>query len=352
MKKRYIFTPGPVKMSKKILKIGSQQTPYFRNAKFSKVLLECEEDILKIANAPKNSRVIFLTSSGTAMMEAVVLNLFDKNNKILVANGGGFGERFLKICKNFKTPHQEMKIKNSNLKNISSLKIDEDIDSFLVNAHETSIGVLYDLNSIGKFCKKNNLLNVVDAISMFVTDELDMKKQNIDVMIASSHKGLAIPPGISFAIFTPKAIKRFKNINSLYFNFKDYLKDGLRGQTPYTPAVTIVLQLHKRLKQIRKNGLKNEIKKTKRIAKYFRKAIKPLPLKFYSQFMPNAMTTIKAKNAFKVVEKLEQNYGVVVCPNGGEFRDKIFRVSHMGDMSLKYTDILIDALFDYYKVKR
>jgi aspartate aminotransferase-like enzyme len=49
---------------------------------------------------------------------------------------------------------------------------------------------------------------------------------------------------------------------------------------------------------------------------------------------------------------LEQNYGVVVCPNGGEFRDKIFRVSHMGDMSLKYTDILINALFDYYKVKR
>ena len=114
-----------------------------------------------------------------------------------------------------------------------------------------------------------------------------------------------------------------------------------------------MLQLQKKLEQIEKDGgIENSIEKAKDLAEYFREKIKSLPLKAYSNSMPNAMTTLTptdGKSAFKIVEDLEKNYKVMVCPNGGELKDVIFRVSHMGDMDEAYVDVLVDALFDYYE---
>lgn len=351
-----IFTPGPVKMSEEILAIGAKQTPYFRNDKFSEVTFNCEKGMLKMLNAPEGSKVIFLTASGTAGMESVVMNLLDNDDNALVVHGGGFGGRFVDICKVHNVPHTDFVVKDTNLSDIETLAPKEKYTSLIVNAHETSVGHLYDLDAMGAYAKKNDLLYIVDAISMLVTDPIDMSAQHIDAVIASSQKGLALPPGLTMVILTPRALAEVKEIKSLYFNFNDYLRNGERGQTPYTPAVTIMLQLESRLAQIeREGGVAQSIAKAKEIATYFRESIKGLPLKAYTPFMPNAMTTLTptdGKSAMEIVNDLERRYKVMVCPNGGPQRDIIFRVSHMGDMTKEYTDLLINALYDYYKVER
>ena len=351
-----IFTPGPVKMSEEILQVGAKQTPYFRNSKFSDVTFACENGLLEMANAPEGSRVIFLTASGTAGMESAVMNLLNKNDHALVVNGGGFGQRFVDICATHEVPHTNFKVKNTNLSDIESLAPNETYTALVVNAHETSVGHLYNLDAMGDYAIKNDMLYIVDAISMMVTDPLDMQQSKIDVVIASSQKGLALPPGLTMVILAPKAIKKLQNINSLYFNFKDYLSNGERGQTPYTPTVTIMLQLEARLNQIKKRGgIAQSIASAKEVADYFRESIKTLPLKEYSPYMPNAMTTLTptdGKSAMDIVNDLEENYKVMVCPNGGAERDSVFRVSHMGEMTKEYTDILINALHDYYSVAR
>lgn len=351
-----IFTPGPVKMSDEILQVGAKQTPYFRNSEFSDVTFACENDLLEMVNAPENSKVIFLTASGTAGMESAVMNLLNKNDNALVVNGGGFGQRFVDICATHEVPHTDFKIKNTDLSDIESLVPDENHTALVVNAHETSVGHLYNLGTMGEYATKNDMLYIVDAISMLVTDPLDMQQSNIDVVIASSQKGLALPPGLTMVILAPKAIKKLQDINSLYFNFKDYLKNGERGQTPYTPAVTIMLQLEARLNQIKeRGGIAQSIANAKEIANYFRESIKALPLKEYSPYMPNAMTALMptdGKSAMDIVNDLEANYKVMVCPNGGAERELVFRVSHMGEMTKEYTDILINALHDYYGIAR
>jgi len=352
----YIFTPGPVKMSDEILEIGAKQTPYFRNDAFSEVTFNCEKGLLEMVNAPKGSRVVFLTASGTAGMESSVMNLLTKEDNALVVHGGGFGGRFVDICATHKIPHTDFKVQNTNLHDIETLAPKEDFTSLIVNAHETSVGHLYDLDAMGAYAKKNNLFFIVDAISMLVTDPIDMTAQNIDVIIASSQKGLALPPGLTMVILAPSAIDRVQEIDNLYFNFKDYLRNGERGQTPYTPAVTIMLQLEARLNQIkRRGGVQQSIQRAKDIAAYFRANIQNLPLKFYTPYMPNAMTTLTptdGKSAMDIVRGLEEGYKVMVCPNGGAERDIIFRVSHMGEMTRAYVDALIDAMHDYYGVER
>ena len=351
-----IFTPGPVKMSDEILEIGAKQTPYFRNKKFSNVTYACEKGLLKMVNAPKGSKVIFLAASGTAGMESAVMNLLSKKDNALVVNGGGFGARFVDICAIHEIPHTDFKVKNTNLEDIETLAPKETYTSLIVNAHETSVGHLYHLEAMGAYAKKHKLFFIVDAISMLVTDPVDMMAQNIDVLIASSQKGLALPPGLSMVILSPCALERVHDVKSLYFNFNDYLRNGERGQSPYTPAVTIMLQLEARLAQIeQRGGVEQSIKNAKAIAKYFRNNIKDLPLKEYTPFMPNAMTTLTptdGKSAMDIVNDLENDYKVMVCPNGGAEKDLILRVSHMGDMTKAYTDVLIDALYHYYKIDR
>ncbi|MCX6051257.1 MAG: aminotransferase class V-fold PLP-dependent enzyme [Campylobacterales bacterium] len=351
----YIFTPGPVKMFEETLKIGAMQTPYFRNDAFSKITLECEENILKITNAACGSRVLFLTASGTAGMEAVVQNLLDGNDKALVINGGTFGQRFVDICKIHAIDAIDCKIKDTNLTNTSTLETHKNATALLINAHETSIGTLYDLDAVGAFAKENNMFHIVDAISMFITDRLDMQKHHIDALIISSHKGLALPPGLSMVVLSPRAIEKINPMHQLYFDFNSYLKDGARGQTPFTPAITIILQLHQRLEQIVNDSIESEINKAKEIATYFREAIRDLPLKPYSFHMPNAMTILTPtdeKLASLIVKDLDEKYNIIVAPNGGALHDKVFRVAHMGAMTKEYTDILIDALFDYYGRRR
>jgi aspartate aminotransferase-like enzyme len=352
--KQYIFTPGPVPMSKEILAIGSEQVPYFRNKLFSDTLLECKELLLKLVNAPKRSEVIFLASSGTGAMEASIINLLSKKNKPIILNGGGFGERFVKIC-------DKNNIKNHNIKIAKDEDINFDLlssveaDTFICNAHETTIGRLYNLDKISKFVTKNNLLNIVDGISTFVCDKLDMAQQNIDTLILSSNKGLALPPALGIVILSPKAIDRLYSHNSIYFDFKEYLSNMKRGQTPFTPPISIIKQLHFRLKELDNIGIANSIKEKYDLAQYFRENIKDLPFEFYVKEMPNGMTTLTPtdkKSAYKIVEDFEKNYNIILTPSGAELKDKLIRISHMGYMDKKYIDVLIDALYKYYGANR
>jgi len=351
-----IFTPGPVKMSDEILQLGAKQTPYFRNSGFSEVTFACENGLLDMVNAPAGSKVFFLTASGTAGMEAAVMNLLNQGDNALVVNGGGFGQRFVDICATHDIPHTSFKVEHTDLSDIEHLAPGDMHTALVVNAHETSVGHLYNLDAMGAYAAKHDMLFMVDAISMLVTDPLDMQQSNIDVVIASSQKGLALPPGLTMVILAPGALNQLQPVKSLYFDFKDYLSNGERGQTPFTPAVTIMLQLEARLNQIKaRGGIAQSNASAKDIASYFRESIKSLPLKEYSPYMPNAMTTLTptdGRSAMDIVKALEEDYKVMVCPNGGEQRDTVFRVSHMGEMTREYTDILIDALHKYYGVAR
>ena len=348
------FTVGPVQIDNEIGKIGSEQIPYFRTDEFSSVIKENELLIKEFVNSDIDAQTIFITGSGTASMEAVIMGILTPDDRVLVVNGGTFGQRFSELCKihsicyteinlNYFEPLTETHLEPFNNKNYTC---------FLVNINETSTGVYYDLNLISRFCKKNNLFLIVDAISSFLADPLDMKDSGIDVIITGSQKALACPPGISIIVLSPKAIERVsKNkTKSMYFDLKSALKNGTRGQTPFTPAVSILIQINARLNMIKKSGgVEFEIQKVKLIAEDFRIKIRELPLTIASPTLSNAVTPILAPNsisAYKIFEILKDKYQIWVCPNGGELSDKVFRVGHIGALTVQDNEVLINALKD------
>jgi len=349
------FAGGPVNLHKKTLQVSGEDIPYFRTKEFSNIVFECEKLLKEFTFAPSDCKVLLLTGSGTLSMEASVANIFDENDKVLVINGGTFGARFSEICDIHNIPHEDLKLESGKTVIPSDLeKFDnKGFTGLLVNADETSTGVLYDLELLGDFCKRNNLIFVVDAISAFLSDEINMEKIGADVVIIGSQKALALAPGLSILVLSSNAVKRIEKHKtfSLYLDLKSALKDATRGQTPFTPAVSTILQLQSRLKGIKNLGFDAEQAKIKRLAEDFRNKIKDLPLTLYSNSLPNAVTALRVEScsAQSIFEILKDEYEIFVCPNGGGLKEKVFRVGHIGNLTIEDNDKLIDALNDLVK---
>ena len=347
------FTVGPVMSCEEVRTIGAEQVPYFRTPEFSKIMFENENLMKKFAKADENARVVFLTGSGTAAMEAAVINVFDIKDKVLIVNGGSFGQRFVKICQIHQIPYTEIKLEIG--KKLTQEMLDQydgkDYTGFLVNIHETSTGVHYDPVMISEFCKKNNMFLLVDAISSFLADEFDMEKLGVDLMLTGSQKALACPPGISVIVLSEHAVQRVyeKTPQCLYLDLKEALKNGERGQTPFTPAVGILRQIHARLLEIEKaGGVEAETAKIASLAADFREKIKDMPFEIPSESMSNAVTPLHPLNvsAYKIFETLKDEYHIWVCPNGGALAEKIFRVGHIGALTTDDNTSLVEALKD------
>ena len=347
------FTVGPVMSSEDVLYIGSQQVPYFRTDEFSQIMLENEKYILQYSKAPEDSKAVFMTCSSTGSMEAVIINCFTKNDKVLVINGGSFGQRFVDLCKIHGIPFVSLDlVHGSKLTKERLYEYDnKGFTGLLVNVDETSTAVLYDTMMIGEFCKKNNLFYVCDCVSSFLADPFDMGKCGANVMITGSQKVLACPPGVSIIVLAPLALERINRINSncLYLDLKNALINQERGQTPFTPAVSILLQINERLKEIERNGgSENEIKRIHAQAMDFREKIKDLPFELMSQSPANAVTSLHPlrADAYNIFLLLKNEYKIWVCPNGGDMKDKIFRVGHIGALIKEDNTTLVNAFKD------
>lgn len=342
--------------SEAVCAIGAEQVPYFRTAEFSATMKENEALMTQFTKAPEGSRVVFITGSGTASMEATVMNVFTPADKVLVVNGGSFGHRFVQLCEIHDIPHTEIALEMGHKLTAEHLSPYEGqgYTGFLVNLDETSTGVLYDINLISQFCHRNNIFLVVDSISSFLADPFNMQALGVDVMITGSQKALACPPGISIIVLAPQAVERVcsREVKSMYFNLKDALKNGERGQTPFTPAVGILRQINARLKEIEAaGGVETENQRMAALAADFREKIKGLPFTIVSQSLSNAVTPLHPHNvsAYDIFLKLKDEYHIWVCPNGGDMADKVFRVGHLGALTPADNTTLVAALTDLHE---
>ena len=350
-----LYTIGPVEMYKETLEIGGKQVPYFRNDEFSQTVFSASAGLKRLLFNEKGE-IILLTCSGTGAMEATIMNCFTKEDNLIVINGGSFGNRFEDICKVHEIPHKVVKVEQGQTltkEMIVDVIGEDEFTGLLVNLDETSIGQLYDIEMISEICQENDLVLVVDAISAFLADEVNMDKYGIDAVILSSQKALSLAPGLSIVALSEKMLKRVEKIDSksIYFDFKDYLKNGERGQTPFTPAVRVIIELEDIVKRFEEKGIDNIINETNELALYFRRRIKEIGLDYPSYPLSNAVTPVifKDNNADMVYRELIEKYDFTVNPSGGDNAKKMFRVSHVGNHSIEETEKLVLAIEEIIK---
>lgn len=340
-----LFTVGPVEMYPQTLEVASKQLPYFRNEEFSKVMKENEERLKRLLGLASGC-VAMMSGSGTCAMEAVVHCCLQPQNRVLIINGGSFGKRFTQLCDIYHIPYDEIHL--SFQETLTSDKLNafgkQSYCALLVNIHETSTGQLYNLDMLSAFTKKHNMYLIVDAISSFLADPYHMDMHGIDCTILSSQKALALSPGISMIAMQQRFYKEMvepKDTKVMYLNINEHIHNMKRGQTPFTPAVGIFIELQQRLAMIERQGLLEVQNEIAQRATYFRRKIASLGLQVPRIPLSNALTPILLKgNASYIYEYLKETYGLVLTPSGGEQKNTWLRVGHLGNLALSDYDEL------------
>lgn len=345
-----LFTIGPVEMYPSTKIIRDNGFVHFRTDEFSNLVKDTLMKLSDLLGNNKEHSLIYMAASGTAAMEAAVENCVTENDKVLVINGGAFGHRFCELLKYHNKKYDSIDLAWNEALRANHLNQYENKDytMLFVNLRETHTGQLYDIKMLSEFCKRNNLLFVVDAISAFLADEYDMDKYGIDLTIISSQKGLCLSPGMSFVSFSERMIEKVmanRTTASKYFDFKDYLINIPRGQTPYTPPVCVMYELADMMNIIEQEGGKaGRLAKVKEKCEYFRYKAKNIGLRIPDYPLSNMLTPIIIENAYEVIQVLKNKYRIFVNPCGGDLSTKLLRVSHIGNTDLKDIDELLEKL--------
>lgn len=344
MEKTYLLTPGPTPLPPQVRKALSGQIIHHRTPQFQGILKECAQGLKEVFKT-KND-VFILTSSGTGAMEAAVVNLLSAGDGAICVQAGKFGERWTELCKAYNIKAEIIDVEWGRAVKPEAieakLKANNNIKAVFTTLCETSTAVATDIKAIGAIMKNYGAALVVDAISGLGAVNLDTDNWGVDVVVVGSQKGLMLPPGLAFISMSQKALKLMgaANLPRYYFDMRKAKKAIEKTDTPFTPAVSLVIALREALRMIKEEGLDNCFKRYSLYARACRAAAKAIGLEIYAKDISDAVTAIRLPETIdgeKLVKTMRDTYGVGVAGGQAELKGKIVRIAHMGYISAKDT---------------
>ena len=351
MKHKLLMVLGPVEIEKDILKEAAKPQEYMRTEDYTKKWLRIFEN-LKYVFQTRNPVVVF-ASSGTGAMEAAVTNALSSSERAICINGGTFGKRWGEICKKHGIETTELTVefgKSPKAEDVRNLLAQyPDTKAVFATLNETSSGALTDIKSIGEIIKNYpDTLFIVDCVSGLLTDEFLPDEWGVDIAVSASQKAFALPPGLGFMSVSSKALEFAKksDLRNFYFDIFDYVDNAKRGQTPFTPAVSLVNQLDKRLEKIKKEGLENYRLRYKKNTEFLREGLKKSGLKILAEHPANCTTAVMTNDfdASRVVKIMREKYNIEIAPSGGGLKTKLFRIGNYGNITEKDIKKCLKAL--------
>lgn len=338
MPKKYtLFTPGPVEVPDYLYAAMAEPLVYHREQAFAELYAQVQEKMKKAIRT--KAPIYFLTSSGTGAMEAAVSNLVSYHDRVLVASCGKFGQRWNEICVRYgayidtlslpygrSVPPEELERK---------LRTDDAARFVFTTLTETSTGALMDIKAFGEICRRNNRILIVDAIAGLGADKLIMDDWNVDVVCGATQKGLACPPGLAFIAVNERAWEIILKARSprYYFDLKLFKQFAEKGQTPWTPAISLVFTLNCALDRILKTGMEKVWQKHRVLAEMLRAKISKLGLEFMPEYPSNALTVIRMPQGIDgsaIVDIVKKKHKLLLANGQAELRGKMVRIGHMG----------------------
>lgn len=339
MKKNLLLTPGPTQIPPDICAALGRPIIHHRTPQFQENIKEAVAG-LKYVFQTQND-IYLLASSGTGGMEAAVCNLLSPGDTAITVECGKFGERWRELCQSYGVAAKVIAVewgKDVRPPQIKEmLNADKDIKAVFVTLCETSTGITTDIEAVARVVRETNAVLVVDAISGLGVTDLKTDHWGVDVVVSASHKGFMLPPGLAFVSVSPKAFKLVEESKSprYYFDFRKSRKALEKIDTPFTPAIGIIIALCESLKRMKAVGLKNLFAHYARLAKGTRAAALALGLSLFpdESCMSNVLTTINLPQGIdgeKVVEIMRDTYGVSVAGGQDKLKGKVVRMAHMG----------------------
>jgi len=337
MAKQRLMTPGPTQVPEQALLSLARPIAHHRTPEFRRLLREVLAG-LKYVFQTEND-VLVLSCSGTGAMEAAVANVVPRGGKAIVLESGKFSERWRKICEAFGIQvvrHAVPWGRPFEAANVARL-LGQHPDAVAVYAtlQETSTGVGHDIAAIGQAVAPSEALFVVDGISGVGVVQCRTDAWGIDVLVVGAQKGLMTPPGLAFLAVSPAAWNRIESFERpvFYFDLLSYRKGLATGETPFTPAIPLVVALAESLRAIRAEGIENLWARARVLAQATQAGMEALGLKLVAAKPAEGLTAVyfpAGIDGKAFLKRLQARFGVKLAGGQGRLADKIFRIAHMG----------------------
>jgi aspartate aminotransferase-like enzyme len=341
MKKNFLLTPGPTPLPPEVCEALARPIIHHRTPQFQAVLKEVSES-LKLVFQTKND-VFILASSGTGAMEAAVVNLLSWGDKAIVIEGGKFGERWTELCEAYGIKPIVIKVEWGKALEPRLLKEylskEPAVKAVFGTLCETSTGVTFDIKELAQAVQETEAVLAVDAISGLGAIDLKMDEWGVDVVVSGSQKGFMLPPGLGFISISKKAWKLVEESKcpKYYFDLKVAAKALSKADTPFTPAIGIIIALNEALRMLLKEGMENIFRRHHKLAQATRAAAQALGLELFApSAASDAVTAVKVPQGIdgeKLVKTMRDDFGVTIAGGQGEMKGQLFRIAHMGYIS-------------------
>ncbi|MDX1682198.1 MAG: alanine--glyoxylate aminotransferase family protein [Phycisphaeraceae bacterium] len=347
LSKKRLMTPGPTDVPPPVLLEMAQPVIHHRTEAFREIFRDLSKKLQWLCRT--EHPVLTITGSGTTAFEAAQCSLATPDSRVLTVAGGKFGERWQDVYDAYAPAigvTENIKIDLEWGQAPSPAQIEEVLDahpdvSVVTVVHsETSTATACNIKAIAEVVQRTDALLIVDGITSVGAMEVEMDEWGIDVLVTGSQKALMMPPGLGFVALGPRALKRLESVGtgpSYNLDLRKWLKSWENGDTPFTAPVNLVRGQRVALEMLQDQGLEAIWARVKRLASATREALSDLGLRIASHSPSDSVTALGYPEGIDDAEfraAVRDRHGVHLAggQNGrnGQWKGKIFRISHMG----------------------
>ncbi len=342
--KLMLMIPGPTPVPERVLQAMGKHTIGHRTAAFSAIAKEVTAGLKWLHQT--ESDVLVVAASGTGAMEAGIINFLSAGDRVIAADNGKFGERWVKLSRAFGLDVDEVKedwgkpLDPEVIRQKLEADTDKQIKAVIITHSETSTGVINDLETISRHVKAHGALMIADAVTSLGAANVPVDAWGLDVVCSGSQKGYMMPPGLGFVAVSPKAWKAYETatLPKFYFDLGPYRKNAAKDLTPFTPPVNLYFALQAALEMMQKEGLDSIFARHARLQRATRAAMQAIGLPLYALdgSASPAVTAVLGTDQVDV-EKLrktvQQRFDISLAGGQDDLKGKIFRVGHLGFVS-------------------
>lgn len=352
-----LFIPGPVDVRPEVLAAQTEAMIGHRTTDFEEMFAEIEARLKQLFFT--QGRVYIFAASGSGMQEAAIRN--GVNQRVINFINGAFSKRWHEVSKGCGKEAIKIDVewgravKPETVE--AALREHAGVEAITIAHNETSTGVASPVGEIAALVREKypNTLILVDAVSSLSGVKLPFDEWGLDVLLTSSQKALAVPPGLALAAVSDRLLEKAAGVEGRgwYFDFLLMEKYLHRNTTPATPAISLMRALRVQLDHILAEGLEQRFARHQALAERTRRWVAERGFKMYSEAGYHSPTISNVDNTLGIdvsaLNKFLRERGMVISNGYGDLKGKAFRIAHMGDVTATALETLLTHIDDYLK---
>ena len=336
-----LMIPGPTPVPETVLQAMGRHPIGHRSADFQKIVKRTTKQLQWLHQTTGD--VLAITGSGTAAMEAGIINVLSKGEKVLCGDNGKFGERWVKLARAYGLDVQVIQaewgqpLDPEAFRTVLEADTAKAIKAVILTHSETSTGVINDLETIAKHARAHGTaLTIADCVTSLGACNVPMDEWGLDVIGSGSQKGYMMPPGLAFVAMSERAWEAYgrSDLPKFYLDLGKYRKSARADSNPFTPAINLYFALEAALEMMQAEGLEAIFARHARHRAAAQAGMQAMGLPLYAAegHGSPAITAVAPEgiDAEALRKAVKEKFDILLAGGQDHLKGKVFRIGHLG----------------------